>query len=113
MPTLALTDRHIRTLNPTERRVDHFDRNVTGLALRLAASGRKTWCVFFRVNRRLRRMTLGHYPAVTLHAARTKARQILAEGLCCVLCAKALEQKERSWHKVTCRSRPTHKGVTP
>ncbi len=34
-------------------------------------------------------------------------------GLCCVLCAKALEQKERSWHKVTCRSRPTHKGVTP
>ena len=34
-------------------------------------------------------------------------------GLCCVLCAKALEQKERSWHKVACRSRPTHKGVTP
>ncbi len=33
--------------------------------------------------------------------------------LCCVLCAKALEQKERSWHKVACRSRPTHKGVTP
>ena len=36
-----------------------------------------------------------------------------ADGLCCVLCAKALEQKERSWHKVACRSRPTHKGVTP
>ena len=75
----SLTDRHIRTLNPTGHRVDHFDSNVTGLALRHAASGRKTWCVFFRVNRRLRRMTLGHYPAVTLHAARTKARQVLAE----------------------------------
>ena len=36
-----------------------------------------------------------------------------ASRLCCVLCAKALEQKERSWHKVACRSRPTHKGVTP
>ena len=55
MPTLALTDRHIKTLKPTGQRVDHFDRRVTGLALRLAASGRKTWCVFFRVNRRLRR----------------------------------------------------------
>ena len=70
----SLTDRHIRTLKPTGRRVDHFDRSVTRLALRLAASGRKTWCVFFRVNRRLRRMTLGHYPAVTLQEARTKAR---------------------------------------
>ena len=79
MPTLALTDRHIKTLKPTGQRVDHFDRRVTGLALRLAASGRKTWCVFFRVNRRLRRMTLGHYPAVTLQEARTRARQILAE----------------------------------
>ena len=79
MPTLALTDRHIKTLNPTGPRVDYFDRSVTGLALRLAASGRKTWCVFFRVNRRLRRMTLGHYPAVTLKEARTKARQVLAE----------------------------------
>ena len=49
------------------------------MALRLSVSGRKTWCVFFRVNRRLRRMTLGHYPDVTLHAARTKARQVLAE----------------------------------
>ena len=79
MPTLALTDRHIKTLKPTGQRVDHFDRRVTGLALRLAASGRKTWCVFFRVNRRLRRMTLGHYPAVTLQEARTRARQVLAE----------------------------------
>mgnify|MGYP001455307555 CR=1 FL=1 len=46
MPTLALTDRHIKTLKPTGQRVDHFDRRVTGLALRLAASGRKTWCVY-------------------------------------------------------------------
>ena len=79
MPTILLTDRHIKTLKPYGQRVDYFDRRVTGLALRLAASGRKTWCVFYRVNRRLRRMTLGHYPAVTLHAARTKARQVLAE----------------------------------
>jgi hypothetical protein len=79
MPTLTLTDRHIKTLTPTGQRVDYFDRRVTGLALRLAASGRKTWCVFFRVNRRLRRMTLGHYPAVTLHVARTKAREVRAE----------------------------------
>ena len=42
-----------------------------------------------------------------------QGRRGMLERLCCVLCAKALEQKERSWHKVACRSRPTHKGVTP
>jgi hypothetical protein len=89
MPTLALTDRHIRTLKPTGRRVDHFDRSVTGLALRLSVSGRKTWCVFFRVNRRLRRMTVGHYPAVTLQEARhgatvacSRPNQAIAYGGC-------------------------------
>jgi len=46
MLTLALTDRHIKTLKPTGQRVDHFDRSVTSLALRLAALGRKTWCVY-------------------------------------------------------------------
>ena len=95
----TLTDRHIRTLNPTERRVDHFDRTVTGLALRLSVSGRKTWCVFFRVNRRLRRMTLGHYPAVTLHAARTKARQVVAEV--------ALHGTDPAAHRLDTRHGPT------
>ncbi len=42
-----------------------------------------------------------------------KVTDVAEIRLCCVLCAKALEQKERSWHKVACRSRPTHKGVTP
>ena len=79
MPTLALTDRHIKTLQPTGYRADHFDRGVTDLALRLSTSGRKTWCVFFRVNRRLRRMTLGQCPAVTLQDARARVRQVLAE----------------------------------
>ncbi len=57
--------------------------------------------------------------AEALDIGTSKVYQMVASGelpsirLCCVLCAKALEQKERSWHKVACRSRPTHKGVTP
>ena len=79
MPSRSLTDRYLKTLTPSGSRTDHFDRHVTGLALRLAVSGRKTWCAFFRVHGRLRRMTLGHYPDVTLHQARVKARHVLAE----------------------------------
>ena len=55
---------------------------------------------------------VGHIRRV-LEASPFHGEGVPESGLCCVLCAKALEQKERSWHKVACRSRPTHKGVTP
>ncbi len=34
-------------------------------------------------------------------------------GLCCELCAKPLEQDERSWQKVDCRDRPHSQGAEP
>ena len=75
-----------------------------------------------RVPRRLITDKLRSYPATSrtvmpsvVHVTDQYAnnRAEVSHRLCCVLCAKALEQKERSWHKVACRSRPTHKGVTP
>ena len=74
------------------------------------------WLIGWVVERLLRGTT-GRFRTLllgaTILATPVAVAGSLVGGLCCVLCAKALEQKERSWHKVACRSRPTHKGVTP
>jgi hypothetical protein len=72
MPQVRLTARFLGTLKPTGRRIDFFDADEPGLALRLSEHGRKTWCCLYRAHgsRRLRRLTLGTYPAVTLADAR-------------------------------------------
>ena len=71
MPQIRLTARFLETLKPTGRRIDFFDADEPGLALRLSEHGRKTWCYLYHAqgSRRLRRLTLGTYPAVTLAAA--------------------------------------------
>jgi len=79
MPTVTLSDRFVKTLRATGGRTDYYDAGSTGLVLRVAVSGRKSWCVVYRVRRRKRRMTLGTYPAVTLAAARKKAREARAQ----------------------------------
>ncbi len=53
------------------------DGRVPGLSLRVLPSGVKSWCVTWARNRDL---ALGKYPAITLEAARTKARARLAEA---------------------------------
>jgi integrase len=72
MPQVRLNARFLDTLKPTGRRVDFFDADEPGLVLRLSEHGRKTWCFLYRAHgsRRLRRLTLGTYPAVTLSDAR-------------------------------------------
>ena len=78
MPRVTLSDRFVKTLKATGCRTDYYDATAPGLVLRVAESGRKSWCVVYRVSRRKRRMTLGTYPAVTLAAARKKAREARA-----------------------------------
>lgn len=72
--SLFLTDPFIRSLRPAESgRVQYFDNNVKGLCLRVSATNRKTWCVVYRFNGRVRRYTLGVYPSLdsqTLASAR-------------------------------------------
>ena len=79
MPRVTLSDRFVKTLKATGCRTDYYDATAPGLVLRVAESGRKSWCVVYRVSRRKRRMTLGTYPAVTLAAARKKAREARAQ----------------------------------
>jgi integrase len=54
---------------------DYFDETVSGLALRVAGSGRKTWTYHFTSPRDAKRarLTIGTYPATSLAAARAQA----------------------------------------
>ena len=70
-------------LQPTEGRIDYFDSKQQGLVLRVSQSGRKAWGVVFRVkgDRRVRRMTLDPFPAMSLAEARERAMQVMAAAV--------------------------------
>jgi integrase len=67
----ALTDAAVKRLKPpSSGQVDIFDQGYPGLALRVSYGGGKSWVYFYRVGGKLRRMTLGCYPAMLLAKAR-------------------------------------------
>jgi integrase len=70
----------VASLQPQPKQIDYFDEGLAGFALRVSPGGRKTWTVLYRHNRRLRRMTLGNYPAMELAAARDEAKQQLRKA---------------------------------
>ena len=79
MPNIRLTARTVDTLKPPGSRVDYFDEVLPGFVLRVSEAGRKTFCVMYRSDRRLRRLTLGTYPRLTLAHARKLARKALGD----------------------------------
>ena len=70
--TGSLTARFVATVTPAETRREYFDRVVTGLALRVAPTGTKSWVLIYRQGRRLSRWTLGRYPTLSLADARNR-----------------------------------------
>jgi integrase len=71
MPKLAFTDAAAKRLKPPKvGQLDVFDKGYPGLAMRLSYGGKRSWVYFYRINGRLRRMTLGTYPALSLADAR-------------------------------------------
>jgi integrase len=62
---------------PTNQRF-LFDATVKGLALRVGASGAKSWMLAARIKGRPRRFALGSYPALGVAAARTLALEAKA-----------------------------------
>jgi integrase len=78
------TARWIETVS-VETRADFTDPDVKGLALRVTPNGSKSWAYTYRrkSDGRKRRVTLGEFPAVSLHQARAKAsghRAAIADG---------------------------------
>jgi integrase len=56
--------------------MDYFDTKPPGLGLRVTSRGYKSWFVMYRANGRLRRYTLGAYPALSLADARQRALDV-------------------------------------
>ena len=81
MPRRALTAAAVdRIKPPAQGQVEHFDKGYPGLALRVSYGGAKSWVFFYRFNGRLRRMTLGTYPALSLAKAREAWRVVREEA---------------------------------
>jgi len=94
MPTRKLTDLFVeRVKPPATGRVEYFDAAFGGLALRVTKGGAKSWSLFYRMNGRLRRLTLGVYPAIKPAQARTEATAALERVRKGV--DPAIEKKER------------------
>ena len=80
-----LTDRQIKSLKTDRPQVDVFDGDIAGFGVRVTNKARKSFFLFYRSRRsadprrRLRRVTLGTYPYLSLGEARERARAILRE----------------------------------
>jgi integrase len=78
MPRKKLTDLFVaKAAAPPTGRVEYFDTTFPALALRVTESGHKSWSLFYRTHGRLRRFTIGPYPAFDPAAARKAASTAL------------------------------------
>ena len=78
MPRKKLTDLFVEGLRPPAKgRVEYFDTTFPALALRVTDKGHKSWSLFYRAGGRLRRYTIGPYPAFKPADARKAASTAL------------------------------------
>ena len=78
MPTKKLTDLFVeRVKPPAAGRIEYFDAVFGGLALRVTDRGNKSWSLHYRIWGRLRRLTIGQYPAIKPAQARREASAAL------------------------------------
>ncbi|MBN8991617.1 MAG: site-specific integrase [Rhizobiales bacterium] len=71
-----MTDRFLRALKASNGRIEVGDAVCRGLSIRCTPAGVKTWTFAYKLNGRMRRITLGEYgehPALGLSEARTQA----------------------------------------
>ena len=79
---LHVTDRTIASLptpNENERQGDYWDDVLRGFGVRVSYGGRRAFVLRYRVKNRLRRLTLGPYPDLSVFEARRKAREVLGD----------------------------------
>jgi len=71
-----LTDTRIRSLKPTGKRYLVWDAN--GLGIRAGTRGKKSFVYTYREGSKIRWMTLGNYPTLSLAEARARHGKALA-----------------------------------
>jgi integrase len=75
-----LTTKFIEGQRPDpSKRLDFRDELMPGLVLRISTSGTKTFCLHKRINGKMRRLTFGRFPIISLADARERVRQVLYE----------------------------------
>lgn len=75
-----LTDALVRSIeSPAQGQLEVWDLKTPGFGLRISQGGRRTWTCLYRHDGRLRRLTLGTYPILSLADARELARDRLAD----------------------------------
>tara|TARA_R110002124_G_scaffold282148_1_gene457067 strand:+ start:634 stop:1833 length:1200 start_codon:yes stop_codon:yes gene_type:complete len=75
-----LTTKFIEGQKPDpSKRLDFRDELMPGLVLRISTSGTKTFCLHKRINGKMRRLTVGRFPIMSLADARERVRQVLYE----------------------------------
>jgi integrase len=80
---VKFTVRGIDALKPKASRYDCLESDGHGFGMRVAPSGRKSFIYLYHYGGRLRRMTLGTYPHMTLaaaHKAHAAARAAVKQG---------------------------------
>ena len=73
-----LTDVLVRKTAPTAKRQEIADGQTPGLYLLVQPTGGKSWAVRYSRNGRVKKLTLGSYPALPLAEARRRALSIAA-----------------------------------
>lgn len=78
MLAMLLQSHWVERLKPTGKREEYRDDKAHGLILRLSPGGKKTWYCVYRPagDRKQKRVLLGHFPKVTLEAARQAAQRV-------------------------------------
>src|SRR5687768_8310655 len=80
MAKIELNAKKLAALKPESKRVQVFDADQPGLAIRITPDGTKSFSVVYRFQGRWRRLTIGKYPAVSLADARTRTREALRDA---------------------------------
>jgi hypothetical protein len=77
-----LTDRFVRSVQCADgKRTDFADDKVKSLWLRVTPQGTRSWSILYRrrSDSKLRRLTIGQFPASSLHDARVEAQVLLGK----------------------------------
>jgi integrase len=76
----SFTDKFVRHATPVgDRQTDYWDQTLNGFGLRVSPTGKKTFQIYYRHNRRQRRFAIGRYSLLSLADARKLAKQYLAD----------------------------------
>ena len=79
---------------PNKGRAFHYDSEVSGLMLRVYASGRKSFYVYRRANGKIHNIKIGDYPDFNIAKARRQAKSIIGKLQDGVDIAKARRAKK-------------------